>query len=249
MSMQGEEATPDGGPPPRRWLRAAGLFGLTMMTVVFAPSVLIGVPFILLAVFLPGPRAAAWIVAAVFLLFAMMPTESDGIWYLERGWALLVGGWFAAVTWVWPQVRFSSRGLLAIGGATIVVAGYFALNPATWEFADWLIRTKVGGDVAALGEGLRVLTDIDQAFVVTTFERLTRTQVRLYPALVGLSTFAALGVAWWLYIRLSHGRSDGLGPLRDFGFPDGMVWIVIGAIALVLGGTAGATLVGYNTLL
>ena len=238
----------DAEPRPRRFLRPAGLFLLTVATVVFAPMVLVGVPFILLAALLPGPGALALIAAGVFLVSVMVPGATDGVWYLERGWALLVGGWFVALTWRWPGSRFTHRGLAAVAAALLVLAGYFALNPDTWALVDWVVRNKVGGDLAAFVEGLRTIADVDPS-LIATFDRFFESQVRLYPSLIALSSFFALGVAWWLYMRLSHHRDDGLGALGQFGFPDGLIWVAIAGVSLVLIGRAGASLVGYNTLL
>jgi hypothetical protein len=128
-----------------------------------------------------------------------------------------------------------------------VLTAYFLANPAVWEMVDWLIRTKVGGDLAAFLEGLRSLDDVDPRFIAT-FDDFFSSQIRLYPALVSLSTFGALGIAWWLYVRLSLGRNDGLGPLRRFAFHDGLVWIVVAGVSMLLVGAAWARLVGYNAL-
>ena len=233
---------------PRRWLRAAGLLGLVMMTVVFAPSVLIGVPFVLLVMFLPGPGPAAWLVAGLVVIMVMMPGQEGSIWWIERAWAVLAGGVFTAATLRWPSSRFTNRGLAAVGAATVLVLLYFVASPATGETVDWLVRTKVGGDLATFIEGLRTVADVEPEFIAT-FDRFFSAQIRLYPSLVALSTFAALGVSWWLYVRLMLGRADGLGSLRNFAFPDALVWLVIGGLSLVLVGTAWAKLVGYNTLL
>ena len=151
-----------------RW----GLFLLAMTTVVFAPSVLIGIPFLFLAVSMPGAGChGVGGSRAVLLLVTMMPVGLDGIWYLERGWAALVGGCFAALTWWWPAARFTWRGLAAIATAVLALVGFFVFNPETWSAVDWLIRAKVGGDVAAFVEILRSLTEI-RPELLATFDQL-----------------------------------------------------------------------------
>ncbi len=223
------------------------MFGLALSTVVFAPSVLIGIPFMFLVVLLPGPGAGAWLLASVFLLMVATPGPTGNIWYLERGWALLVGGAFAAVTLRWPSTRFTVRGLAAVGTATLITALYLGTQPAVGSSVDWLIRERIGGDLAVLIEGLRTVRDLDPAFV-DTFNRLLTTHLDLYPSLIALSTFGALGVSWWLYVRMSLGRTDGLGALRRFAFPDALVWLVVAGVALLLVGTAWAQAVGANAL-
>ena len=56
----------------------------------------------------------------------------------------------------------------------------------------------------------------------------------VFPALLGLSSMAALGVAWWVYVRLSSGSDQGVGPLRDFRFNDHLVWVFIAGVVLLL---------------
>ncbi|MDH3225256.1 MAG: hypothetical protein OEO23_16155, partial [Gemmatimonadota bacterium] len=116
------------------------MFGLALSTVVFAPSVLIGIPFMFLVVLLPGPGAAAWLLATVFMVMVATPGPTGNIWYLERGWALLVGGAFAAVTLRWPSTRFTIRGLAAVGLATLITAVYLGTHPGVAASVDWLIR-------------------------------------------------------------------------------------------------------------
>jgi hypothetical protein len=45
---------------------------------------------------------------------------------------------------------------------------------------------------------------------------------------------AALGVAWWAYVRLSSGSDQGVGPLREFRFNDHLVWVFITGLLLIL---------------
>jgi len=223
------------------------MFALALSTVVFAPSVLIGIPFVLLVILLPGPGAGAWFLAALFVLMVAVPGPTGNIWFLERGWALMVGGAFAAVTLRWPSTRFTVRGLVAVGTAAVITALYLASHPAVWSSVDWLIRERIGGDLAVLIEGLGSMGDLDPRFLAT-FNELLTTHLDLYPSLVALSTFGALGVCWWLYVRTSLGRTDGLGALRGFAFPDMLVWLVVAGVALLLVGSAWAQAVGANTL-
>jgi hypothetical protein len=50
---------------------------------------------------------------------------------------------------------------------------------------------------------------------------------------------SALGLGWWIFVRLTNGSGDGVGPLREFRFHDHLIWILIlGLLGLV--GTSGA---------
>jgi hypothetical protein len=63
----------------------------------------------------------------------------------------------------------------------------------------------------------------------TTAEAL----VAVFPAVLALESMAALGVAWWIYLRVVHHRGDGLGPLGEFRFNDHLVWVMIVGLVLV----------------
>lgn len=223
------------------------MFALALSTVVFAPSVLIGIPFVLLVALMPGPGAGAWLLAALFVFMVATQEPSGSVWFLERGWALLVGGAFAAVTLRWPSARFTARGLAAVATGVVITAAYLLSHPAVWSSVDWLIRERIGGDMAVMIAGAETVTDLNPAFLAS-LDDLLSAHLNLYPSLIALSSFGALGVAWWLYVRVSLGRSDGLGALRGFAFPDFLVWLVVAGVGLLLLGSAWAETVGTNTL-
>jgi hypothetical protein len=69
---------------------------------------------------------------------------------------------------------------------------------------------------------------------VSAVYRTVEVQAAVFPALLGIASMASLGVAWWLYVRLSSGSDQGLGPLRDFRFNDHLVWLFIAGLVLVV---------------
>jgi hypothetical protein len=64
--------------------------------------------------------------------------------------------------------------------------------------------------------------------------QVTEVQVLLYPAMFALATLAGLAVAWWAWGRLAMRPDGSLAPLRDFRFSDGLVWVLILGLVLVL---------------
>ena len=70
--------------------------------------------------------------------------------------------------------------------------------------------------------------------LLDTLYRTADFQGRAFPALMGLASLAALGVAWWLYQRLSRGRGHGLGAFGGFRFTDQLVWVLIAGVALLV---------------
>ena len=71
----------------------------------------------------------------------------------------------------------------------------------------------------------------------------------IFPALVGLVSMSALGATWWLFVRMSQGRDDGVEPLAQFRFNDQLVWVLIAGLVLVVVGWSEAwSLAGTNAL-
>ena len=70
--------------------------------------------------------------------------------------------------------------------------------------------------------------------LVTTVYQTAELQALVFPALLCLESIAALGVAWWIYVRLAHGASGSLSPLREFRFNDQLIWLLIGGLVLVV---------------
>ena len=250
MTSPGPASFEEEVPRPRRlWLRLVGLLAIVVLTQLFmlSPVALVGMPLLLLTLALPGPRGHGFLAGALVVVLLWGITSTEGFWYLERAWAVVLAGWFGVLTWRWPEARVSSRALGAVGGTMGAFGLYFVTHPRIWERVDWEVRNQVGGSFMALGETTRAFTDVSSN-LMTQYELSVLARVFVYPALIGLASVAALGSAWWLYVRLSHGRSDGLGPLREFGFNDGMVWFVVAGLALVLLGGAEAGRWGANAL-
>lgn len=226
----------------RGWPRVAGLFLAAVVLSVVGPGVLVGLPFVLLALFL-RPRNSA-LVFGVFVatLLVVGAGPSDGMWYLERGWAILLGGWFVGLTLRWPRTRFFPRALGAVSGAYAVAALLFQVRPESWSVVDWIVTDRMrAGTSAALGalrtvggEGF-VTRDVSDAIY-----RTLEMQGAVFPALLGLASVAALGVAWWAWVRLAEGSDGALAPLREFRFNDQLVWVFVTGLALVLLGSSGA---------
>ena len=178
-------------------------------------------------------------------------STGGGIWYLERGWTVLLAGCFIVVTSRWPQSRFFPRALASVAATSALAGLMMVVQPGSWSIASWLITERMMRSVSIVAQWFGTVnpetplsvTDLNWAFEAAAL------QGRLFPALLGLSSLSGLGVAWWAYVRLATGVGLGLAPLREFRFNDHLVWVLLAGLALILLGIGeGWTNVGSNAV-
>ena len=244
-----EEARPD---DRRGWVRAVGLVIAAVALPAVEPSVLVGVPYLLLVLAFPSRRLPALLLGGLVAVLVFGGATRNGVWYIDRGWAVLLAGWFVAITLRWPTVRFSTRALGALGGAGAVVTLIMMVRPGSWSVLDWLVSDRLREGVSTALEMVRLIQGDDQGVsqaVLALVYQSAEWQALVFPAFTGLASFAGLGVGWWLYVRLAQGSSGGLGPVREFRFNDQLVWFFIGGLLLIaLGLEGGWTRVGANAV-
>ena len=253
MKAGPDQASPEERGPGegREWHRALALGLFLVSASVAGPFALVAAPFLLMVLGLPVRRRGGLLLAAVVAVFLLAGPADEGMWYVERGWALLAGGWFVALTLAWPGARLGHRALGAVGGAAGVAGVAFAVKPAWWWVLDWQVQERMVGGVTQALDLLREFQggDAISGEVEASVLRTAEIQAALFPALLGLTTLAGLALAWWLYNRVAAGRRGGLGSLKEFRFEDQLVWVFIGGLLLVVV-TAGEgwTRAGSNTL-
>lgn len=234
------------------WKRAAALFLLLLAFSSVGPMVLVGLPLVVLTLALPVKRSGLLLLAALIAALALTSAQRDGLWYAERGWAVLVGGSFAAVTLRRPAMRFIGRAMTAVLGAALFAATFMVVRPGSWSVLDWTVADRMQSGVAATMAALRSLQggqELLSPAVTAAVRQATEVQILLFPAMLGLASIAGLGVAWWAYVRLGLGRSGGLGPLKGFAFNDHLVWLFIGGLVLLVAGLGEAgTRAGSNAV-
>ena len=235
----------------RTWLRAAALMLVTLGLAVLSAGVMVAVPFLVFATVLGARRFPAVMAAVLAVLVTLGATARGGLWYIERGWTVVLAGCFVVLTMRWPGSRFLPRALGAVLGAFGLVAVFMVLHPSSWSMVDWLVSEGIMKSVSlavGLVSGLDPGVDIPVSMINTVFETAAH-QGRLFPALVGLSSIAGLGVAWWGYVRLAMGSDQGLGPVKDFRFNDHFVWLLLmGLTVIVLGLGDAWTRAGTNAV-
>ncbi|HSH44977.1 MAG TPA: DUF2232 domain-containing protein [Longimicrobiales bacterium] len=208
----------------------------------FHPLQLMALPMAVMLVALP-PRSPRTLVMAGVLLVLTFTGARGALWSVERGWSLLVGGWFILAVLAWPGASFVARATAAVAGATASAA---ALIVATggWEALDWTITMRY----REVAEAMAAVWPSGVADA-TIVERAAELPAMLFPALLAIGTLAALAVGWWGYGRLAR-RGPLLGTLPQFRFPDPLVWVLIAGLVLVLLPLTGwASRLGGNLIL
>jgi hypothetical protein len=235
------------------WPSAAGLFVVVLVTSVFAgPGVLIGVPLLLLLAARGFGNVLGGAVAGLVVLIVAGGRGGleDGLWYAERGWAIVLGGVFTAFSLIKPTWRLTSRALAATATTAVFVGGLLLIRGEAWMRMDAAVGRLVQSELDAT---VQMLTALGGSSAVTQetlaiMQDLASVRVAVFPALLALESIAALGVAWWARARLLGDRDRGLSPLRDFRFNDHLVWVLVLGLLLLVLQSGGAARLGSNAL-
>lgn len=217
------------------WRRAAVLFVLLVLTSLVPAGMLVAVPLLIL-IGLGGIRSGALLVTTVLAMLIVVAGQRDPLWYAERGWAVMLGGFFAAATILVPRWRLTSRSLVAVAGSVVGAAAFYAVRTGAWANLDWSVNDRLAGVLGNFLYALEVVREgqaVSPAFVAAVY-RTVELQAAVFPAVVALESMAALGVAWWLYRRLVFRDDQGLAPVRHFAFNDHLVWVLITGLVLVV---------------
>jgi len=199
-----------------------------------------------------GLRRLPAAVATMFAVFvAVGQPARGGIWFLERGWAVLLAGCFVVLTMRWPRSRFFPRAFASVVGTGVLVGLMLMLRPGSWSMVDWIVTDGVMGSFSLIAQALTLIGP-ETGISASDLNLLYQWAGQLgghFPALLGLSSLSGLAVAWWAYVRLSAESGLGLGSLREFRFNDHLVWLLLSGLALLLlGAGEGWTSAGSNTV-
>ncbi|HIA99347.1 MAG TPA: hypothetical protein EYO30_05080 [Gemmatimonadetes bacterium] len=215
------------------WLRAGVLCILVLLTSTARPSVLVAVPFLLL-VGTNTLRGYAILGATLIAIIIVVAGPYDGMWYLERGWALLLGGCFVGLSIVRPKMKISDRALEAVFGALVLAAILMTLMSGAWNIVDWVISDRVRATVAQVialllswgSEGLAPA-------LITALYQTAEAQILIFPALTALASMSALLLSWWLFIFFSGRSEEALGSVKNFRFNDHLIWMLVVGLFLL----------------
>jgi len=218
----------------RGWRRAAGLLGVVFATSVVQPTVLMAIPLLVL-IGLQGIRSGSMFLITLLGMMVVLAGARDALWFVERAWALLAGGLFAALAVGVPQWRLTSRAMASVGGAAAVSAALLSVRQGAWASIDWQVSDRLRAGFSTWLEAMAVLRDGQAAppALVSAIYQTVEAQAHVFPALVALETMAALAVVWWIYVRLVHRSDAGVGSIDAFRFNDHLVWLMIAGLGMM----------------
>ncbi len=213
--------------------------GLTLAVVflsVLDGLTLVLIPLAIMLVGIPAGRRLGWVIAGVALCALALVLPAGPLALLSRGWGLVIGSLFLAVTLLREGWSVLARSLAATGTAMAMALGAL-LSSGTGAGLDQAIREHFS---AATESFLAMQSRLPQSArlpdLETTARMMTEVRTTVYPSLLALQTLAALGLAAWMLRR--SGRSDSpafaLGRMRDFRFNDQLIWLLIGGLVLLL---------------
>ncbi|MGH7506780.1 MAG: DUF2232 domain-containing protein [Longimicrobiales bacterium] len=220
----------------RGWGAVLGLAMIATALSVVNPVLLIFVPLALLLVAVPPHRPLLLGLGLLLVFATFLGPPDSALWYVERGWTLVLAGWFLATVALMPNGGFLSRALAAVGASAGTAMGLFAWNRGAFAQVD----ARVGDHLRASASRIMATWSGQSWFeglgddVAGAIYRAAELQTLVYPALLALASLAALALAWWTYRRLAGAEIRPLGALREFRFNDGLVWLLIIGIALLL---------------
>ena len=204
------------------------VLALTLVVLSFSvvhPLQLLLVPLAFLLVALP-PRRLGLVLFAALLVSAAFLGPRGALWSVERGWALVLSGWFVVAVLARPGWSFVTRAVAATAATMATGAGLIAVA-GSWAELDWAIRSQyreMAETMARSWPGDLSAEVVDLAATV---------QAQLFPSFLAVGSVAALAVAWWGYSRLAR-RGRTLGRLTEFRFPDVLLWVLIAGVALLV---------------
>jgi hypothetical protein len=241
----------------RGWAAILGLSLVTVLVSVVQPALLVFLPLAVLLLALPPRRPLPLALGVLIVGMTLSGPRVGSLWYFERGWALILSAWFVVAVTAWPTAGFIRRGLTAVFASMASAGILLVTSRGAFVRIDELMNERVRGGVdqvlstwqSLLGDGR-----LGQQFVETV-NQAVELQAMLFPALLALGSLAALALAWWLFRRLGAREVAPLGPLREFRFPDALIWLLIVGIVLVvlpldgLASRAGSNLLVFMTAL
>jgi hypothetical protein len=233
------------------WGGALLLAAAALSLAVVDPVPLVLVPLAVLLLGLP-PRHLWWAVMGLAMGVLAVAIAVGPLTTPSLVWAALLAGGFLTVTLRQPEWSPFSRALAVVGIAFVLGAGWLA---ASGQLAAFDLRMQEHFQTIAAQTVEQMRQRFGESPLVVQFgeseSRIAHIQWMLYPAVLALQSLAALALGWWALLRL-RGAELGHAPLGVFGrfrFSDQLVWLLIGALVLIVLPASGVVdRIGWNLL-
>jgi hypothetical protein len=238
-----------------RWGTVAALSAAVVVFGVVDGFPLVALPLGVLLIGISVRQRWWWLGVAALVWALALGGGGGGIHTMGRGWGLLLGGGFLAVTLLRPRWFPFSRALAAVAVAFGAAAAWLAQSGA-WARLDQAMAEHFRSIAMLTSREMRVrFPDTGWAENLAAMAgRIADLQALLFPALLALQSLAALVLVWWAFSR-SRSRArrasrTALRPLRDFRFNDSLIWLALGGLVLIVAPLGEqAARVGFNVLL
>jgi hypothetical protein len=155
---------------------------------------------------------------------------------LSRGWGLVIGASFVALTLARPAWDVTSRAIAAIAAAS-AIGGVGLLTSGLGPELDALFRVHFQLAAESLAQlQARFPTAVATEELRAATMRIAEFQAEVFPALLALQSLAALALAAWLVgrSRRSESGSFTLARLTEFRFNDQLIWVVLAGFLVFL---------------
>ena len=190
---------------------------------------MVGIPTAVAVLAFEPPKAATSVLALLLLAGAAIGfPEPVPLWYIERGWALLLAGGFAIGASLAPARPILDRSLLAVAIAAGTVGAMGAVRPELLAGLD--------GHIAGQFEQALALYDFEPLggpAAEMAVRRFAAVWGVVYPGLLVLASLSALAVTAYVLGRI-RGEASGLPPLRRFRFGEQVAWVLVVGLALLV---------------
>jgi len=213
------------------WAGAVGLAAITGLFSMGYAGLLILLPLSLMLIALP-PRRPGMLVVGLLGAAFLLRGPADPLTDFARGWSLVVGAWFLVAYVAIRSDRFFGRALAAVAAAGATMGVGALVRPEPFLQLDSTVRTQL---TTSLEPYLGAASRLEGGdLLAEAIRQGAQVQALLFPALVALATLSGLALAWWLYRRVAVRSGETLRPLSEFRFADGLVWLLIAGLIMVL---------------
>lgn len=188
-----------------------------------------------------------WAAALAAIALALWLTSDSPLVWMHRGWPLVLAGAFVLIRAGRSHRPVTAHALSALAVAIALAAGIFTLWPHGWLQLDGAVALRFREQADAVVAGLdgSLGAELEPA-VRGAFAWAAA----LFPAWLGVSSLAALGLAEFVRAKVAGLEGTALRSIREFRFNDHWVWVWIAGLALIVA-PAGAAVhrVGANAAL